>query len=122
MSSSAPASSSSPSTASAASSSLSSGASSSSSLEVVAAAAAAAAKKKSPSDFLQTVLGQRVVVRLSNGTDYKGILTCLDDRMNIALSQTEEYLEGSLTNSYGLALIRGNNVLYISSADGGRED
>lgn len=28
--------------------------------------------KKSPSDFLQTVLGQRVVVRLSNGTDYKG--------------------------------------------------
>ncbi|PFH33270.1 putative U6 snRNA-associated Sm family protein LSm6 [Besnoitia besnoiti] len=73
--------------------------------------------KKSPSDFLQKVIGQKVVVRLSNGTDYRGVLTCLDDRMNIAMDKTEEFVDGNFIGSYGLALIRGNNVLYISAAE-----
>ncbi|CBZ52814.1 U6 snRNA-associated Sm-like protein LSm6,related [Neospora caninum Liverpool] len=73
--------------------------------------------KKSPSDFLQKVIGQRVVVRLSNGTDYRGVLTCLDDRMNIAMDKTEEFVDGNFVAAYGLSLIRGNNVLYISAVD-----
>ena len=36
--------------------------------------------------------------------------------MNIALDQTEEYSNGQLKNKYGDAFIRGNNVLYISTA------
>jgi len=35
--------------------------------------------------------------------------------MNIALEQTEEYVNGQLKNKYGDAFIRGNNVLYIST-------
>ena len=70
------------------------------------------------------------------GVDYRGVLTCLDGYMNIALEQTEvifklyfiyhnfssilicdlkEYVNGQLKNKYGDAFIRGNNVLYIST-------
>lgn len=44
-----------------------------------------------------------------------GVLACLDGYMNIALEQSEEYLNGQLKNKYGDAFIRGNNVLYIST-------
>ncbi|KAG7030535.1 Sm-like protein LSM36B, partial [Cucurbita argyrosperma subsp. argyrosperma] len=46
----------------------------------------------------------------------KGILACLDGYMNIAMEQTEEYVNGQLKNKYGDAFIRGNNVLYISTS------
>ena len=39
----------------------------------------------------------------------EGILTCLDGYMNIALEQTEEHVNGKVTNRYGDAFIRGNN-------------
>jgi hypothetical protein len=38
-----------------------------------------------------------------------GLLACLDGFMNIALEQTEEYVNGHLKNKYGDAFIRGNN-------------
>ena len=38
-----------------------------------------------------------------------GILSCLDGYMNIALEQTEEHVNGVVTNRYGDAFIRGNN-------------
>lgn len=44
-----------------------------------------------------------------------GVLACLDGYMNIALEQTEEYVNGQLKDKYGDAFIRGNNVLYIST-------
>lgn len=65
--------------------------------------------KKSPSDFLKGVVGRPVTVRLSSGVDYKGILVCLDGFMNIALEQTEEWIEGVLRAKLGDAFIRGNN-------------
>ena len=46
----------------------------------------------------------------SDGLDlYAGILACLDGYMNIAMEQTEEYVNGQLKNKYGDAFIRGNN-------------
>ena len=82
----------------------------------------------SPTDFLKGVVGKRVIVRLTSGVDYQGqiqmslrllipiyfslnpgILSCLDGFMNIALEQTEEYVNGAVTNRYGDAFVRGNN-------------
>lgn len=74
-----------------------------------------ASKKRSPSDFLKSVLGRSVNVRLNSGTDYRGVLACLDGYMNIAMEQTEEYENGQLKAKYGDCFIRGNNVLYISA-------
>ncbi|CAI5481901.1 unnamed protein product [Closterium sp. Yama58-4] len=70
---------------------------------------------KTPTDFLKAIRGRPVVVKLNSGVDYRGILACLDGYMNIAMEQTEEYVNGQLKNKYGDAFIRGNNVLYIST-------
>mmetsp|Transcript_17820 Transcript_17820/g.56990 ORF Transcript_17820/g.56990 Transcript_17820/m.56990 type:complete len:156 (+) Transcript_17820:622-1089(+) len=80
-------------------------------------AMAAAGGKQTPSDFLKQVIGRPVIVKLNSGVDYRGVLACLDGFMNIALEQTEEYVNGVKTNSYGDSFIRGNNVLYISRTD-----
>ncbi|CAI5719355.1 unnamed protein product [Hyaloperonospora brassicae] len=75
-----------------------------------------ATSKKTPSDFLKSVLGRPVDVKLNNGVEYKGVLACLDGFTNIAMEQTQEYQNGQLKAQYGDCFIRGNNVLYISAA------
>ncbi|KAI9146498.1 hypothetical protein BKA69DRAFT_1024057 [Paraphysoderma sedebokerense] len=68
-----------------------------------------ASSKRTPTDFLNQILGNPVSVKLNSGLEYRGILACLDGYMNIALEQTEEYVNGQHKNSYGDAFIRGNN-------------
>jgi U6 snRNA-associated Sm-like protein LSm6 len=76
-----------------------------------------AASKRSPSDFLKSVLGRPVRVKLNSGIEFRGVLACLDGYLNIAMEQTEEYgLDGQLKAKYGNCFIRGNNVLLYSSA------
>ena len=65
--------------------------------------------KRNPADFLRAVLGKPVMVQLNSGVTYRGILACLDGFMNIAMEQTEEYVNGQLKNKYGDCFIRGNN-------------
>ena len=38
-----------------------------------------------------------------------GVLACLDGFMNIAMEQTEEWVDGQLKARYGDCFIRGNN-------------
>jgi U6 snRNA-associated Sm-like protein LSm6 len=71
--------------------------------------------KKTPTDFLKQVIGKPVVVKLHSGVVYKGILACLDGFMNIAMEQTEEYVDNQMKNKYGDCFIRGNNGKDISS-------
>lgn len=65
--------------------------------------------KKNPTDFLKQVIGKPVIVKLNSGVTYRGVLACLDGFMNIAMEQTEEYVDGQLKNRYGDCFIRGNN-------------
>ena len=65
--------------------------------------------KYQPSEFLKSVMGRPVVVKLNSGVDYRGVLACLDGYMNIAMEQTEEYVGGQLKAKYGDCFIRGNN-------------
>ena len=44
---------------------------------------------RSPSEFVKSLKGRSVVVKLSNNSSYKGVLACLDGYMNIAMEQTE---------------------------------
>lgn len=85
------------------------------SLRPEASTSSTATSMSTPAAFLQMLLGRPVVVKLNSGVDYRGVLSCLDGYMNIALEQTEEYVNGQLKNKYGDAFIRGNNVLYIST-------
>ncbi|KAJ1732309.1 Manganese transporter smf1 [Coemansia biformis] len=67
-----------------------------------------------PSPFLQSLVGQPVIVRLKWGQEYKGVLVSTDQYMNIQLVDAEEFQDG---NSLGVLpndmLIRCNNVLYV---------
>eukprot|EP00545_Synedropsis_sp_CCMP1620_P001948 CAMPEP_0119011750 /NCGR_PEP_ID=MMETSP1176-20130426/5867_1 /TAXON_ID=265551 /ORGANISM="Synedropsis recta cf, Strain CCMP1620" /LENGTH=100 /DNA_ID=CAMNT_0006964611 /DNA_START=39 /DNA_END=341 /DNA_ORIENTATION=- len=84
-------------------------------MEGDAAVEAPAKNKRSPSDFLKSVLGRPVRVKLNSGIEYRGVLACLDGYMNIAMEQTEEFVDGQLQAKRGDCFIRGNNVLYIST-------
>ena len=44
---------------------------------------------KTPADFLKSIKGKQVVVKLNSGVDYRGVLACLDGYMNIAMECTE---------------------------------
>ena len=47
--------------------------------------------------------------------NYIGVLACLDGYMNIAMEQTEEYVDGQLKSKYGDCFIRGNNGVWYAS-------
>jgi len=81
-----------------------------------AASSISATQGTNPKEFLQSVLGKPVQVILNSGVTYRGILACLDGFMNIAMEQSEEYVDGHLKARYGDCFIRGNNVLCISAA------
>jgi U6 snRNA-associated Sm-like protein LSm6 len=72
----------------------------------------ASKNKRSPSDFLKSVLGRPCRVKLNSGIEYRGVLACLDGYMNIAMEQTEEYVDDQLKAKYGDCFIRGNNGTY----------
>jgi len=79
-----------------------------------ASGSGAKADAKTPNDFLKAIKGKTVMVKLNSGVGYKGVLVCLDGFMNIAMEDTEEYVNGQLKKRYGDCFVRGNNVLYIS--------
>ena len=67
-------------------------------------------KSKTPSDFLKSILGRPIRVKLNSGMEYRGVLGSLDGYLNIAMEQTEEYSPtGQLRAKYGDCFIRGNN-------------
>ena len=64
-------------------------------------------------NYLESMLGKPVVVKLNDGIEYKGVLACLDGFMNVALSQATEVAKEKKT-FYGDLFLRGNNVLYLN--------
>ncbi|KAF3929125.1 hypothetical protein ABW20_dc0109457 [Dactylellina cionopaga] len=69
----------------------------------------AALPSKDPSSFLSEIHGAPITVKLNSGVEYKGELQSVDGYMNIALENTEEYVNGQRKNRYGDVFIRGNN-------------
>lgn len=70
--------------------------------------------KQTPNDFIRSLMGRPVIVRLYSGVDYRGVLGAIDGFMNVALEQTDEYVDGTFRKKYGDCYIRGNNVLYLT--------
>ena len=82
---------------------------------ITSATTAAAKKSKTPSDFLKSILGRPIRVKLNSGIEYRGVLGSLDGYLNIAIEQTEEYsTTGQLQAKYGDCFIRGNNGTSLS--------
>lgn len=65
--------------------------------------------KRSPTDFIRSIFGKPVIVKLHNGDEYLGVLGSIDGFLNIALEQTEARIFNRPTRTLGDCFIRGNN-------------
>ncbi|KAH9828408.1 small nuclear ribonucleoprotein F [Teratosphaeria destructans] len=72
-----------------------------------------------PRPMLQQLVDHDVRIRLKWGqTEYTGRLVSVDSYMNVQLASCEEWIAGKNTGALGQVLIRCNNVLWISAAEG----
>ncbi len=66
-----------------------------------------------PLTTLQRSTDKRVTVCLKNEVEYRGKISSVDSYMNLIMADAEEIVEGRTVASYGRAILRGNNVLFI---------
>jgi small nuclear ribonucleoprotein len=70
-------------------------------------------KSKNPLHILQNAMGSIIILRLKDGTEYKGLLKEIDAYMNMILEDATEIMDGSPVAKYNEIFIRGNNLLFI---------
>lgn len=67
-----------------------------------------------PLSILNRSINSRVIVELRGKKEYRGILDGYDPHMNLVLKSAEEISDGELKRKLRLAVVRGDNVIYIS--------
>ncbi|MFW9824312.1 MAG: U6 snRNA-associated Sm-like protein LSm6 [Promethearchaeota archaeon] len=70
-------------------------------------------RSKNPLSILQQAQNSVILLRLKDGTEYKGLLREIDAYMNMILTDATEILDGSPVAKYNEIFIRGNNLLFI---------
>lgn len=71
------------------------------------------ANNKNPLKILQNAQSSEILLRLKDGTEYRGKLKEIDAYMNMILEDATEILDGSPAAKYSEIFIRGNNLLFI---------
>ncbi len=69
-----------------------------------------------PMDILDSSLDQVVLIKLRGGREFRGLLRGYDVHMNIILDEAQE-LDGPDALNFETAIIRGDNVVFISPTD-----
>lgn len=72
-------------------------------------------KKFTNQKWISFFLSFFVGINLYTYSFFTGILVCLDGYMNVAMEQTEEFIDGQLRNKFGDCFIRGNNGKFVPS-------
>ncbi|MHA1661154.1 MAG: LSM domain-containing protein [Promethearchaeota archaeon] len=70
-------------------------------------------RSKNPLNILQDAQNSQIILRLKDGTEYKGLLKEIDAYMNMILKDATEIMDGSPVAKYSEIFIRGNNLLFI---------
>jgi small nuclear ribonucleoprotein len=70
-------------------------------------------RNRNPLHILQAAQNSQILLRLKDGTEYKGLLKEIDAYMNLILENATEIMEGSPVAKYNEIFIRGNNLLFI---------
>lgn len=70
-----------------------------------------------PNEFFISLLGCDVIVKTISGDYFRGVLECLDEKMNLVMSDAKEFASGRLKKVYQRVMIRGNNVLFLFSRE-----
>ena len=74
----------------------------------------AGGEMQKPLSILNQSLGKRVIVELKGNREYRGVLDGYDPHMNLVLRSAEELVNRQLKQTHELAIVRGDNVIYIS--------
>jgi small nuclear ribonucleoprotein len=67
-----------------------------------------------PLDTVYKNINNRVIVKLKGNREYRGTLDGFDPHMNLVLKNCDEVHEDKVVNKFELAIIRGDNVIYLS--------
>ena len=70
-------------------------------------------RSKNPLSILQAAQNSIILLRLKDGTEYRGLLKEIDAYMNMILESATEILDGNPIAKYNEIFIRGNNLLFI---------
>ncbi|WP_069806531.1 LSM domain-containing protein [Vulcanisaeta thermophila] len=72
-----------------------------------------------PMRTLQKFVGKHVIIKLKNNKTLRGVLVNYDDCMNVILDDGEELdVKGeNVVVKYGKLLVRGTQILYITSEE-----
>ena len=70
-------------------------------------------RNRNPLHILQAAQNSQILLRLKDGTEYKGLLKEIDAYMNMILENATEIMDGSPVAKYNEIFIRGNNLLFI---------
>ena len=70
-------------------------------------------RNKNPLHVLQAAQNSQILLRLKDGTEYRGLLKEIDAYMNMILENCTELMDGSPVAKYNEIFIRGNNLLFI---------
>ena len=74
-------------------------------------------KAINPSYFINSLVKNKILVKLKWNVNYKGILVSFDKYFNICLYDTEEWINNKKVGYIGETLIRCNNVLYVAKIE-----
>ncbi len=69
--------------------------------------------ERNPLKVLSSSVNSTILLRLKDGTEYKGRLQRIDTYMNMTLIDTTEFQDGQAVARYGEIFVRGNNILFI---------
>ena len=67
-----------------------------------------------PLTILNQAVNKNVIVELKGKREYRGVLDGYDPHMNLVLKNAEEMFNGEVVRKLSLAIVRGDNVIYIS--------
>lgn len=67
-----------------------------------------------PLSVLNRNIGNHIIVELRYGKEYRGILDGYDPHLNLVMSDVKEFIDGEETRTMKKALVRGDNVVYVS--------
>ncbi|MFX1419582.1 MAG: LSM domain-containing protein [Promethearchaeota archaeon] len=70
-------------------------------------------RSKNPLNILQNAQNSIILLRLKDGTEYRGLLKEIDAYMNMILENATELMDGQPVAKYNEIFIRGNNLLFI---------
>ena len=70
-------------------------------------------RSKTTLAILQNAQNSIILLRLKDGTEYRGVLKEIDAYMNLILEDATEILENTPVAKYNEIFIRGNNLLFI---------